>query len=84
LKLETLGIKEYLLNTLNIIKNDKLFDDFYLVGGTALSLQLGHRVSDDIDLFTNKSMHREAIFDFLRININKDIKIINNEGSIFQ
>ena len=84
MKLETLGIKEYLLNTLNIIKNDKLFDDFYLVGGTALSLQLGHRVSDDIDLFTNKSMHREAIFDFLRININKDIKIINNEGSIFQ
>jgi hypothetical protein len=28
------------------------FDDFVLVGGTALSLQLGHRMSVDIDLFT--------------------------------
>ncbi len=30
-----------------------LFDRFRLVGGTALSLQLGHRVSVDIDLFTD-------------------------------
>jgi len=29
------------------------FRDFRLVGGTALSLQLGHRMSDDIDLFTD-------------------------------
>lgn len=31
------------------------FADFRLVGGTALSLQLGHRVSVDIDLFTDSS-----------------------------
>lgn len=30
------------------------FKDFRLVGGTALSLQLGHRISIDIDLFTSK------------------------------
>lgn len=29
------------------------FQDFRLVGGTALSLQLGHRMSIDIDLFTD-------------------------------
>jgi predicted nucleotidyltransferase component of viral defense system len=29
------------------------FSKFRLVGGTALSLQLGHRVSVDIDLFTD-------------------------------
>jgi hypothetical protein len=34
-----------------------LFDSFRLVGGTALSLQLGHRLSVDIDLFT------DAIYD---------------------
>ena len=28
--------------------------DFYLVGGTALALQLGHRFSIDLDLFTGK------------------------------
>jgi hypothetical protein len=27
------------------------FNDSRLVGGTSLSLQLGHRMSDDIDLF---------------------------------
>lgn len=30
-----------------------IFNSFRLVGGTALSLQLGHRVSIDIDLFTD-------------------------------
>jgi hypothetical protein len=29
------------------------FDAFRLVGGTSLSLQWGHRMSDDIDLFTD-------------------------------
>src|SRR5450432_1397770 len=28
---------------------------FYLVGGTALALQLGHRKSEDLDFFTNGS-----------------------------
>ena len=27
------------------------FDDFYLAGGTALALQIGHRVSVDFDFF---------------------------------
>lgn len=31
----------------------ELFHPFRLVGGTSLTLQLGHRVSDDIDLFTD-------------------------------
>ena len=32
---------------------EDLFNGFRLVGGTGLSLQLGHRESDDIDLFTD-------------------------------
>jgi nucleotidyltransferase AbiEii toxin of type IV toxin-antitoxin system len=31
----------------------KEFEDFRLVGGTSLSLQRGHRLSVDIDLFTD-------------------------------
>lgn len=31
----------------------KAFDDLYLVGGTALALQRGHRISIDIDMFSN-------------------------------
>ncbi|MDO8524518.1 MAG: nucleotidyl transferase AbiEii/AbiGii toxin family protein [bacterium] len=32
------------------------FKDFYLVGGTALALQMGHRLSVDFDLFTEKEL----------------------------
>lgn len=37
-----------------LMKEDKL-QDFKLAGGTALALQIGHRVSIDIDLFSPKS-----------------------------
>ena len=43
--------------------------DFRLVGGTALSLQLGHRMSIDIDLFTDaaySTIDFNSIEDFLR------------------
>lgn len=36
-------------------------DDFYLVGGTAIALQIGHRESIDFDLFTAKSFGNIAI-----------------------
>jgi hypothetical protein len=35
------------------LMKEPLFEPFRLVGGTALSLQLGHRKSIDIDLFTD-------------------------------
>jgi Nucleotidyl transferase AbiEii toxin, Type IV TA system len=47
----------------------ELFQPFRLVGGTSLSLQLGHRSSIDIDLFTDRpydSIDFKALDDFLR------------------
>jgi len=44
--------------TLDLIKAlmaDSRFSNFNLVGGTALSLKLGHRISIDIDLFSTNS-----------------------------
>ena len=35
--------------------------DFYLVGGTSLALQIGHRNSIDIDLFTQNTFSTEAL-----------------------
>jgi predicted nucleotidyltransferase component of viral defense system len=35
--------------------------DFCLVGGTALSLKYGHRISVDLDLFSNKEFNKEQI-----------------------
>ena len=43
------------------------FNDFRLVGGTSLSLQIGHRLSIDIDLFT------DVIYD----SINQPAKVGN-------
>ena len=40
--------------------------DFLLVGGTALALQLGHRTSTDVDLFTNKRFDVPQLLGFLR------------------
>lgn len=39
--------------------------EFYLVGGTALALQLGHRNSIDIDLFTKNDFSPEDLLKFL-------------------
>lgn len=40
-------------NTLITLMESSVFESFRLVGGTALSLQLGHRFSVDIDLFSD-------------------------------
>ena len=53
-----------------IMDNDP-FKQFRLVGGTSLSLQLGHRTSVDIDLFTDAaydSIDFNGIDNFLREN----------------
>lgn len=56
LKTETVGEDLYtLLNELFQITYIK--ENFRLVGGTSLALQIGHRVSDDIDLFTDRSFN---------------------------
>jgi hypothetical protein len=44
--------------------------DFYLVGGTALALKLGHRNSIDIDLFTQNEFSTQEIAEKLSLNRN--------------
>jgi hypothetical protein len=56
LKLHRVGITDELWEVLQKFQGDVLFKDFNLVGGTALSLQIGHRLSKDIDLFTAKEL----------------------------
>lgn len=48
-------VNSLLKNTLSILMDVSIFDAFRLVGGTALSLQIGHRESIDIDLFSDAS-----------------------------
>lgn len=56
-------------SVLKTLMDTKELDDFRLVGGTALSLYKGHRLSVDIDLFTDAeygSIDFTAITNFLR------------------
>lgn len=46
-------INDVLKSSLGILMASKVFKNFRLVGGTAISLQLGHRISVDIDLFSD-------------------------------
>lgn len=40
-------------------------DQFFLVGGTALALQLGHRFSVDLDLFTTEPFDKDELLEVL-------------------
>jgi len=46
-------VNELLKESLRILMASEVFKDFRLVGGTSLSLQIGHRMSIDIDLFSD-------------------------------
>lgn len=54
------------LGVLEKISSDPRFDDFFLVGGTALSLYLGHRISVDLDFFTLKPINHLELFSDLQ------------------
>ena len=45
---------------------DKALADFFLVGGTALALQIGHRHSYDLDLFINRDFDMDALDSHLK------------------
>jgi len=45
-----------------------------LVGGTGLALQMGHRISDDFDMFGNKLLDRNFIAKIYRVFEGYDIK----------
>lgn len=54
-KLHWNTVSPLLRSGLQQLMTEPLFDQFRLVGGTSLSLQIGHRKSIDIDLFTDVS-----------------------------
>ncbi len=62
---ETLGLLKKLM------KHPQL-SDFFLVGGTALALQMGHRISIDLDMFTRQEFDP----DMLLLALKKDFTIV--------
>lgn len=71
--------------TLDLIKEltaDSQLSNFNLVGGTALALKLGHRISVDIDLFSTTSFSSKELANYLIEKYDAtDVRILAN--SIF-
>jgi hypothetical protein len=83
LKIFKEGLNDSLLDVLYRFQKEPLFKEFHLVGGTALTLLIGHRVSDDIDLFTKEKLNKDKIFRYCQ-NFQKDVEIINDDDTIYQ
>lgn len=64
------------LKILPLLKKFK--KDFYLGGGTALALQLGHRDSVDFDFFSKKDIDTQELFEDLRL-VFKEHKILKTQ-----
>ena len=47
----------------NKIKKFEKIKDFYLAGGTALALQIGHRISVDLDFFSDEPIKKTLLQD---------------------
>lgn len=78
--LQTQTVVPELLELLKQIMNEELFRDYYLVGGTSLSLQIGHRNSINIDLFGNCEINQnqfvEKLKEFGEVIVNQSSKNI--------
>src|ERR1700722_15939243 len=56
------------------------FPGFYLAGGTALALQIGHRISVDFDLFCDDAIDRALLQRVRRIFADADIAVLVNNA----
>jgi len=65
------------------IQANPLFKDYMLAGGTALSLQLGHRQSIDIDLFTINKQNNQILLKYFQENYD-NLEILFNDTGILQ
>ena len=69
--LQTQTIEPGTLSVLNLLMNNSELKQFSLVGGTALSLKYGHRLSIDLDLFSTEDFEHEPIIESLENNFGR-------------
>lgn len=68
------AINSKTLELLKSIQKTNIFGELRLVGGTSLALQIGHRLSVDINLF--------GLLNAYRINILKELQLIGETKSL--
>jgi len=68
--LQTQTVEPGTFSILKTLMSIPELDNFFLVGGTALSLHYGHRLSIDLDLFSSKEFDNTSIAHTLEKNFN--------------
>ena len=61
MELQTGAVEKTTFALLAKLMNEAALADFFLVGGTALALRLGHRISVDLDMFTRDDIPVQAL-----------------------
>lgn len=56
--------------------------DFYLAGGTALALQIGHRTSADFDFYSQKEFDSKKVLESFRRHLRRLILIRSSENTL--
>lgn len=56
------------LELLKALSAEPLLSNHFLVGGTSLALQMGHRKSIDLDLFSHQPFDADSIIETLRLH----------------
>ena len=77
-------VSKGLLTLLRKLQGEAAFRDYFLVGGTALALQIGHRKSDDIDLFSQKELRIPEIAKYLKQHHSGKYQLLNSQNMIYQ
>lgn len=67
-------VKQGTLDLIKKLMSDQRLNSFYLVGGTALSLRIGHRQSIDIDLFSSSDFDGDNLAVHLRNGYGAEVR----------
>ncbi len=79
--LQTRTVVPFTLGLLKKLMSLPHLDQFFLVGGTALALKMGHRESIDLDLFTTQDFDKDDLLMLLREDF--DVRVEVTSPSIF-
>lgn len=70
------------LELLKTLMQYESLQDFFLVGGTSLALQLGHRISVDLDLFLNTDFETADIIHEMSKDLEYDVIMQKDKNSM--
>lgn len=80
--LQTQTVEPLTLGLLKKLMLDPVLGQFVLVGGTALSLQIGHRKSVDLDMFTSLDFQASEILEHLDENGYQPLVLFNQKQTL--